>query len=614
MHARRPTIEQLERRQLFDVDGWHNAAFDCDVDGDGAVYPRDALAIINDLNRFGARQLKGIDPKKNHAIDTNADSVSSAIDLLMVVNLLNHFPDSAQLTVAMDRDLDGNGVVLSPKVAITGVTTPGSKVTIAIGNETQSSQPDANGYYSIPLNLAGGITALAVEVIDPRGRRISQSLDIRLGNVADNWNATALNVIRAWTGLSNDPYQGRIVPSQPPMVARNLAMIHIAMFDAANAIDSKFNSYLPNLPAAPSGASQISAAIGAAYEVSTALYRDADERSLWEAAFAESFQGLPDDEANAAGLAYGREVGRAVLALRANDGASSTALFPSGTEPGEWRRTYPDYLPPLLPQWPNVKPFAVTSIEAIRPSAPPALDSAEYAQAVDQVMRLGALQNSERTEDQTAIALFWADGGGTATPPGHWNRIAADVSMVNQLPLVDATRMYALLNIAMADAGIASWDTKYAYGLWRPIDAIRQGDTDGNLSTLGQDDWLPLLKTPPFPTYTSGHSTFSGAAATVLNGIFGESVAFESTTDPQNAPSQRPLAYQYITKRQFSSFWQAAEEAGMSRIYGGIHFSFDNTAGLDLGSTVADAALMLLQPIHPSPLNNLGTPRCSTAS
>ena len=596
MPARTLYIEQLELRQLFDVDAWHNSTFHCDVDGDGLANPIDALLIINDLNQFGARPLGELPPLRNHAIDTNGDEVSSAIDLLAVINLLNLYVAPSQLTAAVQSDLDGNGVVLSSAIVVAGATLPGARVVARFAEQSVSSVADSNGVYSIPVSLEAGLTTVAVDATDPRGRRTTASLDIRPGNVADNWNATALNVIRAWTGVSNDPYQGRIVPSQPPMVARNLAMIHIAMFDAANALNPKFHSYLHNLLAAPIGVSQIAATIGAAHEVSTALYRDADERSLWDAALAESFQGLPDDAAKAAGLSYGRDVGRAVLALRANDGATSPAIFPSGTEPGEWRRTYPDYLPPLLPQWPKVEPFAVTSIEAIRPPAPPALDSAEYAQAVDQVMRLGALRNSERTDDQTAIALFWADGGGTATPPGHWNRIAADVSMAQELPLLDTTRMYALLNIAMADAGIASWDTKYHFGLWRPIDAIRQGETDGNPSTIGQTDWLPLLKTPPFPTYTSGHSTFSGAAATVLTDIFGGLVAFESTTDPQNAPSQRPLADEYITKRQFTSFWQAAEEAGMSRIYGGIHFSFDNSVGLELGNQVAHTALQWLMP------------------
>ena len=173
---------------------------------------------------------------------------------------------------------------------------------------------------------------------------------------------------------------------------------------------------------------------------------------------------------------------------------------------------FPDFLPPLLPQWPNVTPFAMTSGSQFRPAAPPALDSAEYAANVDEVMRLGGLNSTTRTADQTAIALFWADGGGTFTPPGHWNQIAADVSLERGNTLAERARLFALLNIALADAGISAWDAKYAFDLWRPIDAIRRGDTDGNDATIADPTWTPLLKTPPFPTYTSGHSTFSGAA------------------------------------------------------------------------------------------------------
>jgi membrane-associated phospholipid phosphatase len=144
------------------------------------------------------------------------------------------------------------------------------------------------------------------------------------------------------------------------------------------------------------------------------------------------------------------------------------------------------------------------------------------------------------------------------------------------------------MNLALADAGIASWDAKYHYDLWRPIDAIREAATDQNPATIADPNWLPLLKTPPFPAYTSGHSTFSGAAAAVLTRLFGNGYAFSSTTDPLSGLAQRPLADSLIVTRQFDSFEQAAEEAGMSRIYGGIHFVFDNTAGLQAGGGIGD--------------------------
>jgi hypothetical protein len=146
----------------------------------------------------------------------------------------------------------------------------------------------------------------------------------------------------------------------------------------------------------------------------------------------------------------------------------------------------------------------------------------------------------------------------------------------------------------LADAGIASWDAKYHYDVWRPIDAIRQADQDGNAATTSESNWIPLLKTPPHPAYTSGHSTFSGAASAVLASLFGDATSFASQTDGHAAPEQRPLDASQIVTRRFDSFTQAAEEAGMSRIYGGIHFNFDNTAGLKLGREVATATLARL--------------------
>lgn len=203
-------------------------------------------------------------------------------------------------------------------------------------------------------------------------------------------------------------------------------------------------------------------------------------------------------------------------------------------------------------------------------------------------MSLGSVNSTTRTPDQTQIALFWADGAGTATPAGHWNRIATDVLLDRSASLLENARTMTLLNLAMADAGIASWDAKYYCDLWRPIDAIRKADQDGNESTVADPTWIPLLKTPPFPSYTSGHSTFSGAAASVLTALLGDNVTFTSSIDPQNAPSQRPLAEGQHFSRQFTNFNQAAAEAGMSRICGGIHFGLDKTAGQNQGAQVGE--------------------------
>jgi hypothetical protein len=195
-----------------------------------------------------------------------------------------------------------------------------------------------------------------------------------------------------------------------------------------------------------------------------------------------------------------------------------------------------------------------------------------YAQDYDQVKALGAKTSAVRTAEQTEIARFWADGAGTVTPPGHWNMIAADVAQQRGNTLAENARLFALVNIAMADAGIVSWDAKYHYNLWRPITAIREGDDDGNDATAGDATWEPLLATPPFPECTSGHSTFSGAAATILASLYGDDFAF--TTDSDGLPG---------VTRSFLSFSDAADEAGISRIYGGIHFQFSNEQGLATG-------------------------------
>ena len=190
---------------------------------------------------------------------------------------------------------------------------------------------------------------------------------------------------------------------------------------------------------------------------------------------------------------------------------------------------------------------------------------------------LGAATGSPRTADETEMAVFWADGAGTETPPGHWSRIAAEAAEARGLSLCETARLLALVNIASADAGIVAWDAKYAYDLWRPITAIREADTDGNPGTVADPSWTPLLPSPPFPEYVSGHSTFSGAATQVLARFLGDATSFTTTSD--GLPG---------VTRSFTSFSQAADEGGMSRLCGGIHFTSANVDGLAAGRAVGD--------------------------
>lgn len=596
MKPRQRTIELLEPRHLMASD-WQNASLMRDVDSSSLVTPVDVLLLINNLNSNGSRELPA---RSQHAgdpfYDVNGDNFLTPLDVLIVINAINNFGDRQPTVVgglAPASDPNNNGVVLTGNVTINGQTLASSIVTVSLDPSDsipRSVVADAEGRFTVQLPLAEGLQTVRFSARDDLGRHSDKTLEVRRGNTIQDWNASALDIVRQWTTTSNDPYQGRIVTAQPPLVARNLAMIQAAMFDAANAVTGQYQAYRVNLPP-QIGASASAAAAAAAFEVAKSLYSAVDEIAVWQASLDETLAQVPDGTAKSLGLELGKRVGQAILADRVNDGAKGSSTYAPTTEVGKWRRTFPDYLPPLLSQWPSVKTFALARGDEFRPAPPPAIDSAEYATAVDEVMRLGGFQNSQRTAEQTEIALFWADGGGTATPPGHWNRIATDVTLKQGTSLLETARTFALLNIAMADAGIASWDAKYHYDLCRPIDSIRQADQDGNAATLADSSWIPLLKTPPFPTYTSGHSTFSGAASAVLTSLFGDHVAFDSQSDGHLAAEQRPLDPSQIVTRHFASFNQAAEEAGRSRIYGGIHFNFDNTAGLELGRKVGTAAL-----------------------
>ena len=381
------------------------------------------------------------------------------------------------------------------------------------------------------------------------------------GDVITEWNLQALNAVKA----ANTP---------PPMAARNLAMVQAAVYDAVNAVDRAYQSYHANVAPQP-GASAEAAAVEAAFRVLGSLYPQ--QLTAFAAKYGQSLDAIPDSPAKQQGRDLGQAVAQQIIDWRSGDGSTATVVYSPGTQPGQWRPTPAANAPALYPHWPNLVPFAMTGGNQFRPAGPPALDSVRYAQDYDQVKALGAKTSAVRTAEQTEIARFWADGAGTVTPPGHWNMIAADVAQQRGNTLAENARLFALVNIAMADAGIVSWDAKYHYNLWRPITAIREGDGDGNDATAGDATWEPLLATPPFPECTSGHSTFSGAAATILASLYGDDFAF--TTDSDGLPG---------VTRSFLSFSDAADEAGISRIYGGIHFQFSNEQGLATGRALGE--------------------------
>jgi hypothetical protein len=326
----------------------------------------------------------------------------------------------------------------------------------------------------------------------------------------------------------------------------------------------------------PAGTSAEAAAAAAGYEVLKALYPGVKARSdetfeTWRAA-------SPNDEATRNGIELGRSIALATLASRAADGSATDVPYIPSNAPGQWRRTPPFFRPPLTPQWRYVKPFALPDINPFVPGPPPALDSAEYARDLNQVKALGKSGNTVRTAYQSQTAVFWSDFSYTAMPPGHWHEIAASIARERGTSLAETARLMALLGMAQADAAIVCWEAKYRYNLWRPITAIQRANEDGNDATEADPEWNHYLSSPPFPAYTSGHSTFSKASAEVLKFFYGtDAITFTATSD--SVPG---------VFRTYESLAACADEIGLSRIYGGIHFEFDNREGKACGKRVAE--------------------------
>jgi hypothetical protein len=383
-------------------------------------------------------------------------------------------------------------------------------------------------------------------------------------DVITNWNNAALNVIRA-------------TKTPPPVASRALAILHVSMFDAVNGISRRYEPFFVQ-SAVPASASPEAAASAAAHAVLVALFPD--DAAMFDALHTATLASIANGPQKGAGIAWGQTVAAHVLIWRANDGSDAQIFPPTGAGPGFWIPTPPAFAPYLLPQWAFVAPFTMPTSSAFRPPGPPALDSTKYTADFNEVKALGAAIRSTRTQEQTTIALFWADGAGTETPPGHWNSIAQDVARQAGNTLEQNARLFALMNVAMADAAICAWDAKYAYNFWRPVTAIRGAEFDGNPATTVDPAWSSLLITPPFPDYVSGHSTFSAAAATILARFFG--------TD--NIPFATGSDFLPDTVRQFTSFSAAAAEAAISRIYGGIHFRSATDDGLTEGVEIGQWA------------------------
>lgn len=387
--------------------------------------------------------------------------------------------------------------------------------------------------------------------------------------------------VYAWNALLLDAF--RADREYPPAASRALAILHLSLYDAVNTIETRADYYLG--PVEGSVPARREAAIAAAgLEVGQALYPQFDED--WEALHAAHLAALPQDQSTTNGLALGRAAAERLLSARADDGYDQLVAFPGSSEPGAWRPTFPSYRPALSPHWRFVRPFVMESPDEFRLPPPPTLVSDRYTTDLLEVQSIGEFFSDTRTPDQTDIALFWEDAPGTFLPPGHWNQIAVDAARAEGLDPWKRAHLLARLNLALADAAIAAWDSKYTHAYWRPITAISLAADDGNPATEPDANWTSYLVAPAHPEYPSGHSTFNGAGSTILEAMFGPGYAFDSRSDG--------LLLQYGIpdfSRQYDSFREAAEEGGRSRIYGGIHYEFSNEGGLSLGRAVGELVL-----------------------
>lgn len=367
-------------------------------------------------------------------------------------------------------------------------------------------------------------------------------------------------------------------PATPaPISTRSTAIVQAAVFDAVNGIDPRYTPiYVP--PAAPRNASRRAAAVQAAYATLIRLYPAQSDtldqqRSASLMGISQGW-GAENSESIQKGIEWGQTVADAIWEWRSNDGFNQTLPpFTGGTAPGVWRPTPPAFAPGLAPQLAQVTPWVIQSPSQFRPSAPPALDSAEYTADFNEIKAMGSSSSTSRTPDETDAALFW----NPRNPPDFWDPVATTLAENHHFSLLQTAHLLAQVNLAMSDAMIGCWDAKYTYVTWRPITAIQLADTDGNPDTLADPTWTPLLVTPPFPGYPSAHSCASSAAATVLAHYFGNATAITVTNDA--LPGQT---------RSFGSFTAALEEVKDARVFGGIHFRTDCDAGQILGNSVGE--------------------------
>jgi hypothetical protein len=382
-------------------------------------------------------------------------------------------------------------------------------------------------------------------------------------NEVIQWNKTLLAIVRT-------------PGAQPATVhpTRSFAIMHAAIYDAVNAIDATHKPYLVRIGHVSPHASQEAAVAAAAHETLNSLYPAF--QTTFDQQYDQSLAQIPDGAGKTTGIDVGRAVALAILALRTDDGSAATPIpFVFGNAPGDYQSTPPNFPPqPVFTHWPRVTPFALEHAKQFRLGPPPALTSPEYTAAFNEVKALGIADSTAATADQKLIGRFW-----NGAIQNYWNEITQTAVNAHHLTTAQSARVFALLNLTLADEVIAFYDSKYTYKFWRPVTAIRAAATTGNPDTVADPNWLPQAgKTAADPSYPGAHATISAGGAFVLSAFFG------------NKPFQLSVTSEVLpgVVRSFDSFAAVEKEASLSRIYAGQHFRSDENAGERLGRAVAD--------------------------
>lgn len=376
---------------------------------------------------------------------------------------------------------------------------------------------------------------------------------IAMADVITDWNEKAVAA----------GYAARIAPD---LHSRNMAIVHVAMFEAVNSIEPRYTPYRTRLQAEP-GSSRDAAAAAAAHYALVRLFPD--QTKDFDQALQASLASEADGPAKANGIRLGEQAAAAMLTERSKDGADSPITYRPFTVAGK-------YVPTVFPAsstWGAVRPFGLKTCDQFQPPAPYALASAQWAKDFNEVKTMGAKTGSARTAEQTDIARFWALVG-----PATYNPVARQISAAKGLDVLDNARLFALFAIATADAGIAIFDAKYAYNFWRPVTAIRNADMDDNDSTTRDAAWESFIPTPMHPEYPCAHCIFQGSAASVLQTLFGDSTS-KFTLTSTTAPG---------VTRSFDRLSDYVAEVINARIYDGVHYRASGEVGAAMGRKIGE--------------------------